>query len=599
MSKFSAIRASQVPDSELKGIKAENLHVQNLSVREHQPEPPSPNSVFSFSTPPLSPSSPRRPQNHRLNSSRTSFGSLSHSRSIESFSQPGSRPYKSPPTAIVPPPRISSKRSTPELNAHQSSTSTLIKPCSVSKNPTSPISPTSCTVLEWEDELIDYSTAPHAVSTPDETALTLMPAPSGTVRTELSDVPEENEVSRWRKAPALMSYPSTPRSGLGHSKSFSTTLSSPHRGSIGSYSTSAYSPISPMSDAPHWTESVIPLVDQQLDDIPTQPMLSRCISVSLNGSEFCWEDDIDYCYEHAAEADCEFDWERVTKNEETAAKIINSSDSNAETAKESLKTAKHEVSNNPAPLTSSYLRFSTIDSEAPILKPEASPRHSTKSSTDSLAGPITPSRSLSSPLGSALPLGPSKRSNPPDFTPSLFVSGDFETAIMPEEMYQRILSGDHVSEQHYAFGSDCLDAPSTRDSSPRSSHLPVSKSNSQESFFLSQSISSLYRHRDSSSVSSLPELVYSRKEAPNSDFVVADVGDPITAPVNSVPPPGVLPTPQVRPRRSTSLAKEVAHLSVLQKIMGSSAVLTQEKILPSAPHYHQLHHEKPLPLTPS
>lgn len=603
VSEFSAIRASQVPRRELKGIKAERLYGRSSSFDGLQAEPLSPNWSLSETSPPMS---PRSLQHHRFNSAQPRTGSLPYCRSVENFSQPSPRSYKSIPAAITPPPRKSSKKSAPAVSAfHESSNSSLHKKIAYN-DPSIPISPTTCTTLEWEDDLVDYSTIPHAVSTPDETALTLVPATPGTMRTELDDVPEDDEVSRWRNNTAPKSPPPTPGSGLRHSQSFPIVKAAPFRWSNPSSRVSAYSPVSPMSQIPSWTEPVIPLIDQPLDDIPLQPRLSRRISINLDGTSSCWEDDIDYCYEHAAEADCDFDWDRLSREDnetDNTNQICDISNANQDptTIKSEDQSICANMDDNETASKSNILKdlslpffVTPLETSTPEL--EISPRDSTKSSTDSLAGPITPSHSIVSPPRLDLPLQASKRSNLPDFGPSLFISGDFETQLMPEELYQRIFAGDHLPEQHYPFNSDCLDTTSTRDNSPRSSHLPISKSNSQESFFPSQSATSVSRHRDSNSVTSLPELIYS-KNTETHDQVLEAFGDPATFSINVGSLVGHLPSQSVRQRCSQSLAKEVARQSVLQKMIGSPT-LYQEKPLPSAPVSQSRFEEKPLPRAP-
>lgn len=602
VSEFSAIRASQVPRTELMGIKAERLYCRSSSLEELHAKPLSPNWSLNTTSPPIS---PRSLQHHRFNKSHPQIGSLPYCRSVENFSQPSPKSYKSLPTAITPPPRISSKKSAPAaFTIHEPAKFSSTKG-TASNDALNPASPTTCTILEWEDNLIDYSTTPHAVSTPDESALTLQPTPSGTIRTELDDVPEEDEVSRWRRKTAPKSPPTPLGSGLRHSQSYPIVKAAPFRWSNPSSGVPACSPVSPMSEIPRWTESMIPSIDQPLDDIPLQPRLSRRVSTGLNGTDCCWEDDIDYCYEHAAEADCEFDWDRISLEDgddtNQTCETVNP-DKDFTKAKEEDKTItgfnNHEPAiQNNCPIDLS-LPFSMASLETSTPELEISPRDSTKSSTASLGGPITPSHSIISPSRIDMQLSTSKRSNLPDFGSSLFITSDFESQLMPEDLYQRIFAGDHLPEQHYPFNDDCIDTVSTRDSSPRSSHLPISKSNSQESFLISQSASPLRHHRDSNSVSSLPELVHSNSTQSN-DPAWEGALDSAAMPNYTGSVAGHQSSQLVRPRRSQSLAKEVARQSVLQKLAVNSQTLYQEKPLPCAPDSQSLFNEKPLPVTPT
>lgn len=514
VSEFSAIRASQIPCRDLQGIKAESL--QPSAVSPEVTSGPSSPIHSHASSPPSSPLRPRRPETRRFGS-EASFGSTSYPHAVENFSQPGPKSYKPRPAPITPPPRISSKHpaseyssgnheplGSPSFNRHQSRNgSSMIDPSALTNISTPP------TTLEWEDDLFDYSTTPHAVSTPDGTALTLKPLPFGNVEKDLPGLPEEVE-------PEKIDVPSSSlpilRPSLRHAKSFPSTKSSSRRWSRTSPRVSPDGLISPLIDGPPLAEAVIPSVDHPLDDIPFRPRLSRQISSGLAKFDECWEDDIDYCYEHAAEADCDFDWDRVlSEDDKKDAPNNNNLDIESKSSHDVLyKDSTH--SNDSEPPAGRRSPFYLPPLQASRIESSSSSRDSSKSSTLSINGPATPSQSLLSPIALDLPFRESKDSG---ISP-VFIPRDFESQMMHDDIYQRLLAGEHVSEQIYSFHDRSYE-PSSKGNSPRSSHSQMSKNPSQESLTFARS-ASICHHRDNESVGSLPELIFSRRNAPKNDL---------------------------------------------------------------------------------
>lgn len=516
VTEFSAIRASQIPCRDLQGIKAERLQPSTVSP-EVTSGPSSPIHSRHVSSPPLSPLSPRRPETRRFGS-QASFGSTSYPHAVENFSQPGPKSYKPRPAPITPPPRISSKHpvseysssnreplGSPSFNRHRSRNgSSMIDPSALTNISTPP------TTVEWEDDLFDYSTTPHAVSTPDGTALTLKPLPFGNVEKDLPGLPEEVE-------PEMVDVPSSSspilRPSLRHAKSFPSTKSSSRRWSRTSPRVSPDGLISPLIDGPPLAEAVIPSVDHPLDDIPFRPRLSRQISSGLAKFDECWEDDIDYCYEHAAEADCDFDWDRVLIEDDK--KDASNGNNNLDVEPKSSHDVLYNdstLSNDSEPPAGRRSPFYLPPLQASRIESSSSSRDSSKSSTFSINGPATPSQSRLWPIALDLPFRETKDSG---MSP-VFIPRDFESQMMQDDVYQRLLAGDHVSEQIYSFHDRSYE-PSSKGNSSRSSHSQISKNPSQESLTFARS-ASICHHRDNESVGSLPELVYSRWNAPRKDL---------------------------------------------------------------------------------
>lgn len=562
VSEFSAIRASQIPCRDLQGIKAESLQPRHLSHEESSGSTSPAHSIH----PSTSPITPKKSEHQRFNSTQAGLCSADH------FSQPSPRSYKTRPSPIKPPPRIPSKYSgsllspsyyeplcSPSVNSQHG------RGCSSAGLASSSTRfPSPRTLAGWAEELSDYSTIPHAVSTPDETAFMLTPVPSGKIEKELPGLPEEPATPTWGKSSATSStlavLATAPKSGLRHVKSFPSIKSSSRRWSRTSPRVSPDGLISPLFDGPPLAEAVIPSIEQPLDDIPFQPRLSRQASSGLARFEQCWEADIDYCYEHAAEADCDFDWDRLSRKDEktdvpVAKKVLKPqlSQSSLEFHREECVKSGNGSSNNKPDS-----RLSPIDSPSFYLpqlrhstQSNISSRDSSKSSTRSINSPITPSQSLISPLSNSCPLTSAKDSN---LGTPILIPRDFEPQMTHEELYQKLLSGDHLSEHVYPFHSSQFDVLSTKDNSPRSSHSKMSEKSSQERFKLVRS-RSVFHQRNNESVGSLPELVSSKNGQ--------------TCAISAFSSPSISfdkPLP-LRPRLGETRAQLIARQMTLQKSM--------------------------------
>lgn len=365
-----------------------------------------------------------------------------------------------------------------------------------------------------------------------------------------------------------------PKSGLRHVKSFPSIKSSSRRWSRTSPRVSPDGLISPLLDGPPLAEAIIPSIEQPLDDIPFRPRLSRQASIGLVKFEQGWEADIDYCYEHAAEADCEFDWDRLSrKNEKTDVPVVKQvlnpklSQSSLESHREECDKTGNDLNNNKAERGQS-----PIDSPAFYLpqlrlstQSNLSSRDSSKSSTLSINSPVTPSQSLISPLCTGSLVTSAKDTSQ--------MYRDFEPQITHEELYQRLLSSDHIQEQVYPFHSSQFDAPSTKDNSPLSSHSQMSEKALQESSKLAQSVPG-FNQRGNQSVGSLPKLVFSRNGQTSATSAISTPRIPLDKPL------------PLRPRLGETRAQLIARQLLLQKsiALNSSPVVYEDpNLVTSAP----------------
>ncbi|KAJ5363290.1 hypothetical protein N7541_004134 [Penicillium brevicompactum] len=284
VTEFSAIRASQRPQTGLKGIRAEDIHFRNFSADDL--------AVFGTATtvdePSLSPPvSPKASHGHARQGSRAN----------ENFSRPVSRYPRSCPTTPPPP-------SVPETP------------------PPETIEPEPRAI----DEILGLSssvTYPECLQSTPPTRF-FSPEPTGdSVRTssmssqyDLADVPEEEEATR---------YWDSPQSSVGCPDSRSVSQASP---APKTDSPSVGEPNAPMSIyvaeelSRKFSEALgSPTLPQHLQNTNTQVVAPAEPIAGLHRFSYedemydSWDADIDYCYEHAAESTSNFDWTRTSLDE--------------------------------------------------------------------------------------------------------------------------------------------------------------------------------------------------------------------------------------------------------------------------------------------
>ena len=349
------------------------------------------------------------------------------------------------------------------------------------------------TPSETPREIWEHPAVPHAMTTPDNTAYILKSPPH---RASLSNVIEEDGHS----SPGQGSRPSTPGSGLRHAKSFPNTLSpawhqeDPHSPILGYHRSFS------VDDGLSQNQSLGPTVGQPLDDIPAHPLHhSRLTPASPPAFDGSWEDDIDFCYEHAAEADCDFDWTRPSLD---IPEVRDEQGVLSGLRPEALQIRKR-------PCSSSYQL----------------PRLHTSLSVSRLSITNSANSSIASVAGPATPANPFLISNPGEHrkacvSPTVYGPGcsfpddtaGLESALRPVSDTEASAYG---TKPLYSLHSFRFDPPvASENNSQRSSRSRISKSTSRDSFWSSRASStSISRRKDNasaSSVDSLPDLIYSQ-----------------------------------------------------------------------------------------
>lgn len=321
ISEFSAIRAGQRADSHLRGIRAQSLVTESAPAAPDTAEAPaealaantngaSPTTAAS-AQPPLSPNGSITPSNVRC------------SRVVENFSRPVSRASSSP---IAPPKRISSLNAfTPLLavsengprtgaNVPGPGTGTHTRPTTRPVLP--PPSPQARSHASGPD--VKAGAVGHAISTADDSARHLKASPLPMPPVDLEDVPEDDEEGvvpgDSRMSPVAPNNRSH-RSGQAWSVPSSPSADPPN-GLVSANLAGVLRQTTSFDEGRTQRSSANCLPG--CPDTPSRKSSRDTSRFSIGLKPMCetqhWEDDVDYCYEHAAEAESDFDWDHQVAN---------------------------------------------------------------------------------------------------------------------------------------------------------------------------------------------------------------------------------------------------------------------------------------------
>ncbi len=573
-SDLCAIRAAQTPRRELRGIRA-----------EHIPRPFSSagSQAYNFSRPPGTavpmsrPATPPRSRGPSPTSPQPSSSLSSHKAqvSIDSFTGVSLASQQEPVSPLTPPPRTSSRHCPPDFfTQHQGSPTESDFEASVASEDDEPY---DFPIATWNGEFYDF-TSPHAVTTPGDAAHVL-PPPFQMCRTELSRVVEEDECSDWRSSVTTM----TSRSSVADS-----TLRHPRSPYSARHFTQPMP--EPLIEEPEEPEcspttrsipmhSTHALIEDTLNDIPYQAPRA---SVTVKDSDGNWEDLVDWCYEHAAEADSNFDFTRASLAGAEANVPELSHTRPASVPWWSEDTHSNELLSPEQGVK--YARCSSVYSSpsSPLRElafvPDSEPQSavSGQSSLDSVCEAITPTQSTVE-LPAKFATDEAKIHAPKSVTsPTPFIPTDLMSQEVYEDLCQEMYTRHSVVDSRNQFYVGHVDgstissmssmSPRRSDGSivssmsPRSSRAPLSKSSSQESFWARQ-------HRNSNSGGSLPELVPSRNSREKRDSIAEESAEAFPTlskdAVNTVGDLQSLPSF----RRTPSLVKNVAQKNLLSRVI--------------------------------
>lgn len=241
-----------------------------------------------------------------------------------------------------------------------------------------------------------------------------------------------------------------------------------------------------------------------------------------------WDEDIDFCYEHAAEADCDFDWNR-----------------------RSLDMAKSPVKD----VVSGMNKRLTVVNSLPLSIP-----HTPELEPGSAQSILTRSHEAITPL--------SEGTTPSEFFPAK-AHLKLQTNEIGEPSYEEFIAVQDDSDGQFHYypqrRSYSVDLPV----SPRSSYSPISKCNSQESVMLSRAASIVRKHRSSTSTTSVPDLVPSANSSRENTTreSIESTEQATSAPVSEPPRPAFSYHRHVK-----SLAPEINLFSNIAAARGNGSI---------------------------
>ena len=588
VSEFFALRASQASQPELRGIKAQDIHREDLPQDALLPESPSmsrdgPASLARFRT--------SRIEDHAKDSlyiATSPTRTLERRGSSNNFSQPSAGYHAAQTSPKSSPPPIPCRHLTPDLfTFHDENPS---EPTFDPPIPTDSPEALDYPIGTWSNGVYDFA-SPHAVTT-DDGANWIQQVPFSMVKTELAPVEEDDETDEKRNSIlASIQRPVTPNSGICNTKSFPTAEVSLHRDSDAcmpaaediqsgwSHPTTLAERIpygrfiGPLS-MPSAKNSEVP-VEDPLDDIPVRPRFSRHTSVGLHDMDGFWDiasDAINCSYALGAEGDSNFDWHRSSIPEDDMSVPIpdHTQTDAADTESERLKRNLQLASLSPSTYTAK--RSSSVYSSSPpsILPLQTFPSKldppsatSTESSFSSIPEAVTPNETTQSTMSTGFSAVNCKEW----YQPAHIVPNDFEPQTVDEDFpYSSMYASDYPQDAPFLLHNAGRIDGSTISNSPRSSRSPISKSSSQESFWYLQAASTARRPRNPGSAGSLPELMSCKNSRERIDPAVDQSSDNMTFLVQSDSLSDSQQTATAQRRRSPNLAKDAAQNIMLSKV---------------------------------
>lgn len=537
VAEFWAHRASQMPNKELRGIKVEDLNSTNASSEalSNATQPGSDSSSISRSSI-VSPKTRDVPKNQSP-SPKTDPQAVRHTRSMGSFSQP--IPPTSPKSPrnqeshvpMVPPPRMSSRlasargEDTPIAQAVSSGQAVN------SGRRSSGIWQNSFHRPSVSNEFInDLPFIPHAVTTPDDSAMPAVSPPWNA--NELEHIAEEEEGYFGRKSydQSVLYSPSpemspTQKPDTGSDLPLRSDNMGPHEHlkSFANHRPTRPRPLSQMSDTlgapfcPPLSGKKTPGAMGALQRSATMRRRSTFFR-SLEDTN-TWEDDIDYCYDIGADADCDFEWDRMSND---ARDRFTPNDAmhaprTSTVLEEEEEEEEEEDEQDDGCGTEEKLNSGFMPN---MLRPSLMvPSKSSLPDLDYRSAISTSTNSLLTPIDTYATNNPKERSaavyqmgeDQGAYTPSLLVPQDFKEQVAKEEMYEDLLN-DYESDRHYPLMHARSDNTLSIAESSRSGPSRYSTGSSYESSLRSASVSfASPARRSRSSTGSVPDLVHSRR----------------------------------------------------------------------------------------
>lgn len=479
-------------------------------------------AVAGPTSPPQSPRQRFWQQTEFDNISLSSRPELRLTRSVESFSQPGMnlRAHRQS-SSVIAPPRTSSLVPAAAIHnmsqqispAQTSSMSPVIRSkrqSGIWDTFTLPVAPQTEQLLGISE---DSTFVGKALTTPDDSAIQALTPPFSPSLEDVAEEPERFVSPRPAPQPPRSKTPTSPRSLFPESFSFRTQRSSDvrtrSRGNSRASPKSSYVNVSSLRPTSQISEALASPSSTRESPV-YRPSVARRKSNTWRAIEESWEDDVDYIYEHALEAECDNDWDRISENGDSA-------DPHRALTR-AIYEASPPVSQAPQALQYSSNTKPAFQLQMPFLSSRLPPSNDSVPDLGTTASASTAGTGLQTPFheceGFAL-------------SPSLLLPRDYKEAA--ETSYEDIL-------KEYD-GSGCqfpiIDLDESATSSTRSSRVRFSRRSSYDSSLISSAQSSgLWSspvRRSASSAGSVPELVHSRRTRQNFSQIVDELSEQVAS----------------------------------------------------------------------
>jgi hypothetical protein len=457
-------------------------------------------SVLSIGSPPRSPEVPFAADN--ASQFANSRQPLRLTRSIESFSQPGVSPRKH---SITTPPVIAARG---PLDAAYEDKMSAARRMSRHKRESGIWDSFSVSAVTTPDPLPeieeDASYFGHALTTPDDSAIHATTPPFSPSLADVAEEPERFVSPRPAPQPPFKT-PSSPKSSYFGSFSFQNAQSPP---SNRTHARGQFD-VSPRAEPSHSRSS-----SQQSDTLGSTSFARRKSirrpshrrqSNTWRAIEESWEEDVDYIYDNALEAECDLEWDRASDHGADDAQIP------AIAYAHNNRESRVMPVNPQSPLPDNFRSSLLVPSTNSV--PELDPTSAISTSTLGTGLPTTPSdiftaNHYANDTGFAL-------------SPSLLVPQEYKDTR--DVTYEDLLDEYAGSDRHFPM----LDNGRSTTSSARSSHVRLSRRSSYDSSLMSSiqgsGLWSSPVRRSASSAGSVPELVPSRRN--RKELGVSLVGD--------------------------------------------------------------------------
>jgi len=518
---FPTVRPSRSHSRGFNGEKEDHLRFRDLSPRDTTGLDPQSMTPLGERLHPRSQEAPHEwHQSEPVPPVAAGFPNLRMARSVESFSQPGVSPRKhSEPLNLVSQPAPSMWHPPPawgEVDSWPHEEAKIARRSSRSKRESGVWDSFVLPGVSSPDQVLgnpEDSYFGHALTTPDDSAIHAVTPPFSP---SLADVAEEPErfTSPRSPPPPPGRTPSTPKSPFFESFSFAD-----HRSPPTTYRSHSHTLSSPRGRAPGSRRSSIRTSSQVSETLgsygvarrtPRPNVPNRRNSNTWRAIEASWEDDVDYIYENALEADCDSAWDHLDDDNihYDSQKETNHTNKNQQDNRHTpYATAPDDTSAEPVAceMFSGTFRTSLLVPSTNSL-PDLAPASAISASTTS-TGLTTPSDSFNtnrSSLDEGFVL-----------TPSLLIPQEYKE--IREATYEDLLDEYDGSDRHFPM----IDASQSVNGSTRSSRVRFSRRSSYDSSMMSIQGSGLWSYparRSASSAGSVPDLVPSRRTRKDQGF---------------------------------------------------------------------------------